>query len=423
MSSRRLSVFWSGYAVSQIGTAAWKLALPWTVFLTTRSVWLLALSVFIWLLPELFMGPVAGALADRLPRLPTVVVVDVIRAAGFTIAGLLWLAHPTPVVLFGAGLVDGLLQLLYMACRTAVLREIADTGVDLKKLLGTDRAIRSVADVTGTLTGGVLAFGFSSAVVLIGNGLSYALSALTATALLHRLARVSAPPRRHNIWRFAAEGVVQARRSTLVSDAMVRQFALNLLMPVLTMGALLVATERGLTSGWLGAMWAGVSLGALAASSTFIRNRIPAAGARPRRSWLVNAAFAVVLLMALLLPMPFVLPLFAVAGGVMAFLLLDLQLQWQSIVATDVVGRVASLGNIVARLGAAVGILSVSAAYAAVPSIVVLAVPAGMVFVASLARAARTRDPRPAVPAPPATELAGVSARSDDRATRTRGAD
>ncbi|WP_169800267.1 hypothetical protein [Streptomyces torulosus] len=76
---RKLALFWTGYASSQIGTSAWRLALPWVVLLQTGRVWSLVAVSLASIVPELLLGPLAGALADRLPRLPTLLLLDGFR--------------------------------------------------------------------------------------------------------------------------------------------------------------------------------------------------------------------------------------------------------------------------------------------------------------------------------------------------------
>ncbi|WP_018546841.1 hypothetical protein [Streptomyces sp. LaPpAH-108] len=369
---RSLSLFWAGYAASQIGTSAWRLALPWVTLVRTDSVWSLVAVSAATIVPELIFGPLGGTLADRLPRLPSLMTMDAGRAALYGITCLVVVANGrSSAVTYGLTAVQALdagVGILSTSTRTAVLRELsAHAGVPLKTLLGKDRAVRNTADIVGTGAGGLVVAATSLPVVLGANALSFLLS-LVGLSLVRSLfpraerrARPAAgtPDGKSFTW----EGARVARRQPLVRDALSRQLVLNLPMPVITLGFPIVLAARGASATVLGFTWAGFSLGSLGMSLFTGRREVksPLLGNSPRRGWLITAGASALLAAALALPTPCMPVLLVVLGALFTRTLLDANLQWQTRLESRLTGRVAALASVLARLAALLATVAVAA--------------------------------------------------------------
>jgi MFS family permease len=81
LKKRRFRLYTAGHLVSVIGGWIQQVALAWLVFRLTNSIFLLGLTGFLLNIFYLLLGPAAGLAADRLPRLPMLIVVDVALAA------------------------------------------------------------------------------------------------------------------------------------------------------------------------------------------------------------------------------------------------------------------------------------------------------------------------------------------------------
>ena len=77
----RFRLYTAGHLVSVIGGWIQQVALAWLVYRLTQSAFLLGLTGFLLNIFYLLLGPLAGIAADRLPRLPTLIVIDVVLAA------------------------------------------------------------------------------------------------------------------------------------------------------------------------------------------------------------------------------------------------------------------------------------------------------------------------------------------------------
>lgn len=92
----RFFIVWSGQAVSLVGSGLVQFALVWWLTLTTGSAAVLAGATLAAILPEVFLGPFAGALVDRFNRKVVMVVADSSIAAATVIL----------VLLFASGLIQ-----------------------------------------------------------------------------------------------------------------------------------------------------------------------------------------------------------------------------------------------------------------------------------------------------------------------------
>jgi MFS transporter, DHA3 family, macrolide efflux protein len=91
-SMRPFFIVWSGQAVSLLGSSLVQFALVWWLTRTTNSASVLAFATLISLLPQILIGPFAGALVDRWNRRRVMIVADsVIALATLVIALLFWL--------------------------------------------------------------------------------------------------------------------------------------------------------------------------------------------------------------------------------------------------------------------------------------------------------------------------------------------
>lgn len=98
-------LIWSGQVFSLLGSGLVGFALIWWLTQTTGSATVLALATLAQILPEVFLGPFAGALVDRWNRRVVMIVADLMIAAATLLLGILfWLGAVEPwqvyVILF-----------------------------------------------------------------------------------------------------------------------------------------------------------------------------------------------------------------------------------------------------------------------------------------------------------------------------------
>lgn len=78
----RFFTIWGAQAISMFGTSLVQFALVWWLTQATGSATTLAIAAFAALLPNILLGPLAGALVDRWDRRLVMIVADVVAALG-----------------------------------------------------------------------------------------------------------------------------------------------------------------------------------------------------------------------------------------------------------------------------------------------------------------------------------------------------
>jgi MFS family permease len=370
--------YWAGYALSQVGTAAWRIVLPWSLYKATNDPVQLGLAAAFLLLPELLITPVAGWLVDRLRRSLCIVVADGTRGVAYLACAVAVLgANDKRLVVYLLYVLlaaDGALQIVSQAARIAILNDFAvDDRNRLRSLLSTDRSVRLLGDIAGPALGGLLATA-SLSTGLIVNGGSFVLAALSAAPLVATSLRARHDAAEPIHW---MEGLALAKANGRVRDALARQFVVNLCVPVVTIGVPISVAEHGDPKIWLGLSITIFAVGALL--SARLRRRHPKVLLTDGRvGWPLVALWISIAVLAFALPTQLRFLMFFPLGVLTSWTLIDTQMQWQSAINAAQVGRVSAVASAMARIGALaslavigalvsrLGLVSAAAAYAAV---------------------------------------------------------
>jgi len=164
-------------AVSQVGDWLYNLALLAFVYDRTHSVGWTAATTVARVLPVVVLGPFGGVLADRYDRRRLMIVSDLARLAFMALLALV-AATGLPIVL------APVLAAAATAAGAAHPSAVAATmprlvaGPDLVRANAKRSAIQSGSLIIGPLGGGVLLLLGSPAVAFLGNGLTFAASAV-----------------------------------------------------------------------------------------------------------------------------------------------------------------------------------------------------------------------------------------------------
>jgi MFS family permease len=200
-------VFWSGGAVSNIGAHMQLAALGWVVAVATRSAFRVTLITFVGVVPLLLLGPVGGALADRLAKRRLLLITQTLMMMQ---AFALWIVWETGAasywVLFGLSCVGGVL----IACNTPAWQSLVPELVPrsyLQNAIMLNSTQFNVARAAGPMIAGIL-------LANVGAGWCFLVNALTFLVVLAALVAIS--PTRPvalegqeypRLWRGFADGV------------------------------------------------------------------------------------------------------------------------------------------------------------------------------------------------------------------------
>lgn len=264
--NRDFRLLLSGQAISALGDAISVTAMPLLVLLLTGSGALMAVVAALQFLPDLLLGLVAGALADRWDRRRLMAWSDAARALlTATIPVAFWLGGPTLAVILVVTIPINTLRVLSDAALTSSIPALVGRP-NLARANSLIESVLSVPFIIGPVLAGLLIVAIGAAGTIALDAITFALSAF-AVLLMRRSLRADRPEAmpsvvadiRAGLGFIVRHGAIRA----LIAYRSVLQVATTALVPVL---GYYVLIERGMGAevfGLLGSAW---SLGYLGGS-------------------------------------------------------------------------------------------------------------------------------------------------------------
>jgi MFS family permease len=187
---RNFRYFLSGQAISLIGTWMQMVAQSWLVYRLTNSALLLGAAGFASQIPILFLGPVAGILADRHPRRQIVIATQCAMMVQALIMAVLTLTGAINVLqIFILASLLGVCNAFDIPARQSFIVEMVGTR-DLMNAIALNSSMFNAARSVGPAVAGLLVASLGEGICFLINGLSFL--AVIACLLLIRVER-SAP--------------------------------------------------------------------------------------------------------------------------------------------------------------------------------------------------------------------------------------
>lgn len=200
-SNRNFRIYQTGNAFSLIGTWVQRLAVGWLAWeLTHSGAWLGAIAAAE-LAPSILMGPIGGAVADRVSRLrllritQSMLCVTAVVMAATTLAGLM-----TPWLLLLMNLMAGVVVSFGQPARLSLVRSLVRPE-DLPAAVATNSVLWNTARFIGPAVAGLLIIG-------VGVGWAFAFNAVTYLVFLLTLNRLN----------LNVTGGVARKRASLFAD-------------------------------------------------------------------------------------------------------------------------------------------------------------------------------------------------------------
>ena len=262
--------YYTGQAVSMIGTWVQSVALMWLAYRLSDSTWFTGLVGFLQSVPHLFLAPFAGVLGDRVNRrklLMTVLTLLALQSTALAIlAGTDLITLPQIAAL---ALMAGILNAFETPTRQSIFIQLLDRREDLPNAIALNSMLMNGTRLIGPSIGGLLIALFSEAVCFALNAASYfaVVGALWYVHLPPRNARAPSHPLADLAegWRYAM-GMLPVRRM-LFTLALV-SFAVS---PYSTLMPAMAVKTFGQGAGLVGLLIGAVGLGAFASAVTLAR--------------------------------------------------------------------------------------------------------------------------------------------------------
>jgi MFS family permease len=258
--------YFSGQAVSMIGTWVQSVALMWLAYRLSGSTWFTGLVGFLQSAPHLFLAPFAGVLGDRVNRRKMLItVLSLLALQSAALAVLSGLKIITMPQLAALALVAGILNAFETRTRQSIFVQLIDKREDLPNAIALNSLLMNGTRLIGPSIGGLL-IAVSDETVCFGlNSLSYlaVLLALFGVQLKPRPQRPASHPLADLAegWRYAM-GLLPVRRMLFALAAVSASISpYGTLMP-----AMVVQTFGGgseLVGLFIGAVGAGAFISAI----------------------------------------------------------------------------------------------------------------------------------------------------------------
>ena len=257
-------LYFAGQAISILGSWIQQVALSWLVYRLTGSAALLGITAFCGLIPQLVVGPFAGAFIDRQDKKRGLILVQSLMALqAFVLAGLTWLDWINTPFIVVMALLLGVLSSFDAPLRQSLIGTFVGHRDDLPNALALNAMLFNAGRFVGPPIAGLLLGLTSEAACFALNGFSF-------LALIWAILRGrSAPPPRAkgSVGEVFREGLAYAWQDWSVRTLILTLMALNLtasayavLLPIFAAD---VFHGDATTLGWL---WGAAGCGAFAST-------------------------------------------------------------------------------------------------------------------------------------------------------------
>ncbi|MDM7925281.1 MAG: MFS transporter [bacterium] len=181
LKSRNYRLYFTGQGVSLIGSWMQSVAMGWLVYRLTHSAFLLGVIGFTSQIPSLFLGPLAGVLADRMDKRRLLLIIQ----AGFMLqasllAGLVLTDRIGVPSLIGLSLWMGLVNAFDVPVRQSMVVQLVERPEDLANAIALNSMMFNGARLIGPSIAGLI-------LAAAGEGVCFLLNAVSFTAVIGAL--------------------------------------------------------------------------------------------------------------------------------------------------------------------------------------------------------------------------------------------
>jgi MFS family permease len=174
LEKRRVRIYVAGHIVSVLGGWFQQVALSWLVYRLTGSVFLLGLTGFLLNISYLLFGGLAGAMIDRLPRLPMLILIDLMLAALAVLLAVLDFSGVTDITVYlSVAALIGFANAFEMPARQSLFKDIVEDRNLLPSAIALSAMVFNAGRMIGPALAGALLLYVSEAWCFVINALSF----------------------------------------------------------------------------------------------------------------------------------------------------------------------------------------------------------------------------------------------------------
>jgi len=176
--SRNYKLYFSGQAISLIGTWIQSTAMSWLVYRLTNSSVLLGTTAFLSQIPNLFISPFVGVFLDRFSKHKILILTQTLLMFQALILSILTLTNTIQIWhILLLSLVLGIINSIDAPTRQSFVIEMVERPEDLNNAIALNSLLFNVARLIGPTISGFL-------IALIGEGMCFLINALSYLAVI-----------------------------------------------------------------------------------------------------------------------------------------------------------------------------------------------------------------------------------------------
>jgi MFS family permease len=227
--SRNFRLYFTGQALSLLGTWMQKTAVSWVIYTQTNSKFMLGLSVFATMFPSAAFSLVGGGVADRYNRYRVLLTTQVLSMVQAALLTLLVFGRPGAVWgILGLSVVLGIINGFDVPARQSLVHELVEDKQDLPNALALNSSMVNLSKLIGPAVAGL-------AIEALGATTCFALNTLSFVAVIGSLLAIKRPayvakPHAKNILGELKEGFQYVRTTPDIRYIILMLAAVSLLV-------------------------------------------------------------------------------------------------------------------------------------------------------------------------------------------------
>lgn len=228
-------LFFSGQAISLIGTWMQRVAVSWLIYRITGSAFLLGAITFLSLIPSLFLSPFAGSFADRYNKYRVLMITQIglMLQAGI-LAFMVWFQYYNVLWIGVLSLIQGIINSFDVNARQSLMIDLVDKKEDLPNAIALNSTVFNSARLIGPALAGIVLSTLGEEVCFLINFLSFI--AVLVCLMMMKLDIKNEPKPTQNIWTDLQDGFEHIIRSKDILPLILTMAASSLLIiPFITL--------------------------------------------------------------------------------------------------------------------------------------------------------------------------------------------
>jgi MFS family permease len=185
--SRNFRLYFTGQALSLLGTWMQKTAVSWVIYSVTHSKFMLGLSVFATMFPSAAFSLVGGGVADRYNRYRVLLTTQMLSMVQAALLTLLVFGRPDAVWgILGLSVVLGIINGFDVPARQSLVHELVEDKQDLPNALALNSSMVNLSKLIGPAVAGL-------AIEALGATTCFALNTVSFVAVIGSLLALKRP--------------------------------------------------------------------------------------------------------------------------------------------------------------------------------------------------------------------------------------